>query len=209
LDVDVDQFIALGMLVLGDVEAAYLPDGSFDGAARAADFAAFAQETVAAGFPSLRVYADNGGIPALLDDPNDWLTYEARAAGVLPRYALTGLCGFGADDLPVLSDNVIDACHEHSLSARPRPLPFRLCGRRDGTLALTGELDVLALAEVRQLLAALRPALVDNQLSLADLAFVDAETAYELHKFAAEVGDRVRDVPTAVRHVWNLLGLPA
>jgi hypothetical protein len=209
LDVDVDRFIALGMLVTGDVEAAYLPDGRFDGPARAAEFATYTQDTIAAGFPALRVYADNGGIPALLDDPTEWLTYEARVAATVPRYALTGLCGFHADDPPLLSDAVVDALHERSLSAGTRPLPFHLYGRPDGTLALAGELDVLSLTEVRQLLAALRPALVDHRLSLADVAFVDAETGYELHEFVAEVGERVRDVPAPVRQVWRMLGLTA
>src|SRR3954468_1756673 len=156
LDVDIEEFIALGMLVAGDVEAAYLPGGRFDGPARAAEFATFAQDTLDEGFPALRVYADNGGIPALLADPTEWLTYEARVAATVPRFALTGLCGFHAADPPLLSPPVVDAFHERSMSSGSRELPFRLRGHRDGTLTLAGELDVLAIAELRQLLAALR-----------------------------------------------------
>jgi hypothetical protein len=42
LDIDIDGLAHRGQLVVADVEAAYLPDGTFDGPARAEEFAAFA-----------------------------------------------------------------------------------------------------------------------------------------------------------------------
>lgn len=207
LDLDIDLLTATGQLVMGDVVAAYMRDGRFDGPARAAEFAAFAQETVAAGFPALRVYADNGGIPLLLDDPNEWLTYEARVAATVPQFALTGLCGFHAKDPQLLSDAVLDAFHETNLSAGRRPVPFHLQGTADGTLKLVGEMDVFALKELQQMLAALGPAIQDHPLSLADVGFVDAAAAYELHDWSQSSSALVRDVPDNVRRVWSLLGL--
>ena len=83
-------------------------------------------------------------------------------------------------------------CTNAALSARDRPLPFRLVGRGDGTLVLVGELDVPYLLELRQLLAATWPTLGSHALSLEQVTFADAETAYELHQFATEAGNASR-----------------
>jgi len=55
-----------GQLLLGVAEDAYFPAEVFDGPARVAEFSAQAQEAVAAGYSALRVYADNGAMPATL-----------------------------------------------------------------------------------------------------------------------------------------------
>ena len=198
-----------GQLVVGSTEEAYFPDGEFDGPQRVADFAAFAAETAAAGFPALRVYADNGPMPRMLPTPDDWLEYELRVALTIPRFPLIGLCGFSAMDRPALPFELLDAVHERNLSPGSRMSEFRVYGDPDGTLMVAGEVERLVVADLRRLLTAGAPALENRVVSLREVTFADGAAATELHRLSTIDGVTLVDVPVPVKRLWEVLGLTA
>ena len=198
-----------GQLLVGSAEEAYFPHGDFDGPQRVADFAAFAAETAAAGFPALRVYADNGPMPRMLPTPDDWLEYELRVALTIPRFPLIGLCGFSAIDRPALPFELLDAVHERNLSPGSRMSEFRVYGDPDGTLIVAGEVERVVLDNLRRLLTAAAPVLEHRVVSLRDVTFADGAAAKELHRLSRMEGVTLVDVPVQVRHVWEVLGLSA
>ena len=206
LDADTEQLQRTGQLVVGPVEEAYLSDGRFDGAACAARFAEFAVESARAGYPALRVYADNGGIPALLDDPYEWIAYEMRVAVTIPRHPLIGLCGFHADDAAALPPALLDAVHECNLTAAPRPSPFHVRGTADGNVILSGDVEAFAVDNLRHVLAASKPILHEHRMSFGDVGFADAAGADELHRFWTAERAHIVDVPRPVSRIWSALG---
>jgi hypothetical protein len=206
LDADVEALQRSGQLVVGDVEEAYLADGRFNGTACAAQFAELAAETVRAGYPALRVYADNGGIPALLDDPYEWIAYEMRVAVTIPRHPLIGLCGFHADDVAALPAALLDAVHDSNLTAGPRPSPFHVRGTAEGTVVVSGDAEAFAVDHLRRVLAAAKPILQDHSMSFGDVAFADAAGADELHRFWTAEQAHIIDVPRPVSRIWSALG---
>ena len=208
-DPDLAVRVEDGQLLVGSAEAAYFPDGSFDGEQRAADFAAFAADTAAAGFPALRVYADNGAMPRRLPTPEAWLEYELRVALTVPRFPLIGLCGFSKSERPALPFELLDAVHERSLNTEPRSSEFHVYGTPDGTLMLAGEVERVVLSQLRRLLTAGAPAMQHHVVSLRDLTFADGAAATELHRLSHIDGVTLVDVPARVQRLWKVLGLTA
>ncbi|MBV9292017.1 MAG: MEDS domain-containing protein [Frankiales bacterium] len=206
-DPKIRQYVESGQLIVGDAESAYFPAPDFDGPQRAAEFAAFAEETVRAGYSALRVYADNGRMPSLLPDPDEWLEYEMRVAALIPRYPLIGLCGFSADDPPVLSSELIDAVHERNLGDGTRPSAFHIYGNPDGSFSVEGEIDRFSVDDLRRILIAAQPVVEQQVVSLEDVTFTDVAGAAELHQLTHSGKVAVVDVPTQVRRVWKLLQL--
>jgi len=201
------EALATGQLLLGNAEEAYFPDGDFDGSARVAEFVELAREAVSAGYSSLRVYADNGGMPATLSSPDEWLLYEMRVAATIPRFRLTGLCGFSIDDPPALPADLIDAVHEFNVTAAKRPSPFHFRGKSDGSFELAGGVQQFALDNFRRLITAAAPVLSGNLLSLRELHVVDTAAAEELHRVMRGTDVTIWGVPAVVRHIWESLGL--
>ena len=202
----VKELVAEGRLVVGSGEAAYFVEGEFDGPARVAGFADFAEQTVADGYPGLSVYADNGWMPAALLDPGTWLDYELRISHMVPDYPLIGLCGFDASD-QMLSAEVVDAVHPVNLGReRRRPTNFHF-SRVGEAFVLSGELDNFTLDDLTAVLGAAAPLLRQHGLSLSGVTFTDAACATALFNFVQEVGPgTVTDVSPAVAKVWRLLG---
>jgi hypothetical protein len=208
-DSELAESLDAGQLLLGVAEDAYFPDGCFDGRMRVDEFSALAQESVSSGWSGLRVYADNGGMPAALSSPDLWLEYEMRVGATIPRFPLTGLCGFSVDDPPALPVDLLDAVHECNVTAAPRPSPFHLRGRSDGSFALVGGLKQEALDNFRRLMSAAAPVLAGNYLSLREVAFVDSAAARELHRMARRNAVTIWGIPPIVRRLWQDLGLRA
>jgi hypothetical protein len=201
---DATRLVEAGQLVLGSAEQAYFPDGGFDGAAQATAFEGLAESALAEGFAGLRVYADNGFMPAMLSDPLDWLEYELRISALVDGRRLTGLCGFDAAEPAELSQVLIDAVHPERVGQDSRPSLFHVSADRGG-LALAGELDFFCVDDLLHVLAAARPLLTDSGLSLSGLQFVDGPAACALARFVGSERLRVRDVPFPVHRVWELL----
>jgi len=204
--VSVKELAAEGRLVVGSGQVAYFTGGDFDGPARAAGFARFAEQTVAEGYPGLSVYADNGWMPAALPDPAAWLDYELRISHMVPDYPLIGLCGFDASDR-TLSAELVDAIHPVNVGRElRRPTNFHL-SRIGDAIALSGELDNFTLDDLKVVLTAAAPLLREYGLSLSGVTFTDAACAAALFNVVQEVSPEITDVSPAIAKVWRLLGM--
>lgn len=206
---DASRLIESGQLVLASAEDAYFGENGFDAEEQIAQFSSYTDATVNDGYAGLRVYADNGWMPAALEHPGQWLEYELMVSRMIAGRPLIGLCGFDVADDGPLSARAIDAVHPVSVPGEGETAAsFHLV--RDGdTIALRGEVDSFAVDELRAVLDAARPLLVTDQLSLAGVRFVDAAGAHALLSFMKENRVAVRDVSPALRKVWRVLGLSA
>lgn len=209
LGVDIGRLVESGQLIMGGVEDAYLGAGQLSSIDRVNEFAALAEQSVALGYPALRVYADNGRVIELLDNPLSWLEYEMYVARTIPQHRLIGLCGFDAATLSPLSESLLDAVHDANLGSGPRPSEFHLRGDSEGVLRLVGDVERLGLSDLRLLLESVRPLLEDTVLSLEELAFVDGAAASVLHDFARQEQPHVVRIPHQITRVWEILGLEA
>ena len=207
LGADIERLVESGQLIVGHVEDAYMGSGHLSGQERVDGFAALADESVALGYPALRVYADNGTILELMDNPYSWLEYELRVAATIPRHRLIGLCGFESPATQPLDDALLDAVHDVNLTSGERPSEFHFRGGADGVLRLGGEVERLCLSDLHVLLNSVRPLLDGTDLSLEDLTFVDGAGATALHDFALQEQPHVVRIPRQVTRVWDLLGL--
>jgi len=201
-----EQLAASGQLTIGSAEQAYFAGGMFDGEARAKGFGELTESAVAAGFRRVRVYADNGWMPAVLDDPNEWIEYELRIAQLVPKYPLIGLCGFLERDLVVLGDESIDAVHEHRVCAGERPSPFSVFGRADGSWMAQGEVDLACRESFGRVLATAAELSDVPRVDLSNLEFIDVRTASELHELARTEGVVLQNPTRLLVRVWSLLG---
>lgn len=196
-----------GQILLAVAEDAYFHDGDFDGSTRVAEFVALVRETMSAGYSALRVFADNGGMPSALPNPELWLEYEMRVASTIPQFPLIGLCGFSVDDPPALPVNLLDAVHEHNATAQKRPSTFHFRGRHDGSFALGGALRQDSLHSFRRLISAAEPVLNGNYLSLQELEAVDAAAAHALHELTRDSAFTIWGAPPFLRDQWVAQGL--
>lgn len=204
---DLDTIRRSGQLTIGSAADAYFEDGVFDGEARAAGFAAIAEAAVAEGYAGVRVYADNGWMPAALGDPDEWLEYELRVAQLIPKYPLIGLCGFGAGDASPLSDDEIDAVHHQRVGCDGRPSAFVVYCRGDGSWVLEGAIDAFSKVTARRVLEAAerlgRPVVVD----LGRLEFVDVGVMVMLRDLIGAGAVRVENPPALLTRAWRVAGL--
>jgi hypothetical protein len=200
------RLVESGQLVLASAEDAYFGEQGFDAEGQVAEFAAFTDATVAEGYSGLRVFADNGWMPAALDDPRRWVDYELQVSRMMAGRPLIGLCGFDVADEGPVSPRTIDAVHRVNVPGDGPDGLFRVVRDRDAW-ALRGELESFVIDELQEVLEALRPLLGADQLSLRGLQFVDAATARTLFAFVEESGVAVRDVSAQLAKVWRLLGL--
>lgn len=200
------RLVESGQLVLASAEEAYFGDSGFDAEAQVAQFAAFTESTVAEGYSGLRVFADNGWMPAALPTPRHWLDYELQVSRMMAGRPLIGLCGFDLADEGALSPRTIDAVHRVNLPGDGPASLFRLVRDREAW-ALQGEVESFAVDELMDVLEAARPLLVTDPLSLRGVRFADAAGARALFAFVQDAGPAVRDVSPALARVWQLLQL--
>lgn len=200
------RLVESGQLVLASAEEAYFGEKGFDAAGQVAEFASFTDSTVAEGYSGLRVFADNGWMPAALDEPRDWLDYELRVTRMMAGRPLIGLCGFDVADEGALSPRTIDAVHRVNVPGDGPTSLFRVVRDRHAW-ALQGEVESFVVDELLDVLDAARPLLGTDPLSLRGVRFADAAAARALFGFVQDTGVRVRDVSSPLAKVWRLLGL--
>jgi hypothetical protein len=205
---DVDALTRTGQLLVESAETAYFVGGTFDGPGRAQGFRQLAEQTVMDGFPGLRVYADNGWMPAAVTDPSDWIEYELRIGQMVPDYPLIGLCGYDEADASPLPPPLIDAVHEVNLvaTAEGRPSPFHVIGLGD-EMALLGELDRFTAEEMDVVLSAAKSVMAGGRVSLDGVNFSDGASAEALLDFLVEADAELTGVSPFLSRVWSLLGL--
>lgn len=203
---DLGDLVGSGQLTVANAATGYFDGGVFDGPTRAAAFELVASEAIAAGYRRVRVYADNGWMPAALDDPWAWLDYEVRISWTISQHPLLGLCGFHDGDPQVLPAPALDAAHQHTFNEGERPSAFSLSAEQ-GAWVLDGEVDAFATDLMTRLLAG--AARVDSSapIDLGGLTFIDGAGAAALATALLATGLHATNPTPVVRRVWRVTGL--
>ncbi|HVE74360.1 MAG TPA: MEDS domain-containing protein [Mycobacteriales bacterium] len=203
-----------GQLVVGDVLLAYLPGGAFDPAARIDGFRAVARQAVAEGYAGIRVAAENAAVLASPAVQPHWYDYELRVELLLAAEPIVGMCCFNAQQCDARALEILDAVHAVQLAGRDAPgLGFYLHGRPDGGLALSGEVDLMAAAELEALLLGPAGRLDSLRIDVSDLTFIDVHGVRSLERVAARAA--VHRGPVTLhggrpffRKVWPMVADP-
>lgn len=203
---DVGHLVDSGQLTVANAVTGYFDGGVFDGPVRAAAFEVVAQEAIAVGYQRVRVYADNGWMPAALDDPWEWLDYEVRISWTISQHPLIGLCGFHDNDAEMLPKPALDAAHQHTFNDGERPSAFTLYAKQDAWV-LDGEVDTFATDLMTRLVAGAARVAPSAPIDLSRLTFVDGAGAAALANALVATGLRATNPTALVRRVWRLTDL--
>jgi len=204
---DVAALRASGRLLVEAAEDAYLPGGTFDPDARIRAYELLVRDSLAAGYPAVRVFGDAATVAATLADLRIWTEYELRAELLAARLPIVGLCGYDLRHWGDRPFHRIDAAHHHALGDEERASAFHLHGTPAGALAVTGELDVGSVALARELLEVWAHDPHGTAIDLAPLAFADAAGMAEIYRTACAREDvDICDPPPLFRRAWQLLG---
>jgi hypothetical protein len=142
-------------LQVASIAEVYGTSGIVDAASQRATFAAVLAEALAAGFSGIRVAADN--TPLVTDEVRlkAWIEWEIVADRFMSENPVTGLCAFNREKVDV--DRLRHLATLHPLSPATSPIPqFRLFADA-GDLCVEGEIDFLAISQLRLALRCLQP----------------------------------------------------
>ncbi len=209
---DPDELIRTERLIVGDAMQAYLPDGTFDAEARTDGFREVAGKAISDGYAGVRVAGENTGIvnhPATVDS---WLDYELRIELLTSTEPILGMCCFDRRECHDKALATLDAVHRVPLDpdSESRALPFRVHGRADGRLALSGEVDALSAAELRKMLDGPAGHLDPMVIDVTGLDFIDSAGIRVLERLsrgrAADRGPlQVENASDFLRSVWTFM----
>lgn len=193
--------IAPERLTLSHISDIYPADGRFDGPGTVQTFRGLVADARADGWSTIRCVADLTALAASQDTAADLLEYELLIDVAIADEGLHGLCLYDryavADQVPCLV--ATHPAHEHST------LPT--AAYRDDVLRLGGELDLLGLDSIVDVLANAPEAV--RIVALDGLQFLDAAGGRSLWDFANERERRGTPVvfEGASRSVNTVLGL--
>jgi len=145
----------LDALQIASIAEVYGPSGIVDAASQRATFTDVLAEARAAGFTGIRVAADN--TPLVTDEVRlkAWIKWEISADRFMSENPVTGLCAFNRYKVDV--DRLRHLATLHPLSPAARPVPqFRMFADA-GDLCVEGEIDSLAVSQLRLALSILPP----------------------------------------------------
>jgi MEDS: MEthanogen/methylotroph, DcmR Sensory domain len=140
---------------VASIAEVYGASGIVDAASQRATFAEVLAQALAAGFTGIRVAADN--TPLVTDEARlkAWIEWEIVADRFMSEHPVIGLCAFNRDKIEV--DRLRHLATLHPLSPAASPVPqFRLFADA-GDLCVEGEIDALAVSQLRLALAVLPP----------------------------------------------------
>jgi MEDS: MEthanogen/methylotroph, DcmR Sensory domain len=146
---------APGVLQVASTAEVYGASGIVDAASQRATFAGVLADALAGGYTGIRVAADN--TPLVTDQSRlaAWVRWEIVADRFMSENPVTGLCAFDRDKADV--DRLRHLATLHPLSSAASPVPqFRLFSGTGG-LCVEGEIDALAISQLRLALASLPP----------------------------------------------------
>ena len=150
--VDVIGWDALQVASIAEV---YGASGVVDAASQRATFAEVLAEALAAGFTGISVAADNTSLVTDEARLKAWIEWEVVADRFMSAHPVTGLCAFNRDKIDV--DRLRHLATLHPLSPAASPVPqFRLFADA-GDLCVEGQIDSLAVGQLRLALAVLPP----------------------------------------------------
>jgi hypothetical protein len=181
----IESLLADGTMRIMPLEAAYAVGGPIDPIAQLTMYAAQCETAMADGFTGLRVAAE--GTP-LVTNPELWdrhLHWESVADRFCVKNPLAGLCCF---DRRVLPERIVSdlGCVHRACHGPPDIAPFRLYAGNEG-LALAGEVDSFAAADLRRLLRLASPTEGPLVLELDELEFIDHHGVFAIAEHAEEL----------------------
>jgi anti-anti-sigma factor len=159
------------------------------------------------GYTGVRFAADMTGLAAAPLLWSQQVRWEQAADAYMDRRPLAALCGYHRGVIGPEAAAAI-AC-VHPLRSEDTS-PFCLFVLH-GELRLEGEVDAMVADQFRAILASAAVGDRDAVIDAFDLSFLDSAAVGELAEFARRVQDRgrrlfIRDAPSMVRRVWDLLG---
>lgn len=201
----VDDLVAGGMLMVGSAAGAHLTGGDIDAGRLVDALAAATRSAVADGLSGLRVYVDTG---FLLDRPGAlaaWLGYELRVDMLAKQLPITAVCAY--DIRGWTAGNLALAETVHTRRSRGRGT-FRMHAGRDGTLRLSGEIDVCAAEQVYRLLVRTAPSRPTPVLDVSGVSFVDVSGARSIGTACEAIAGRhgptrLRAPTPLLRKIWE------
>jgi anti-anti-sigma factor len=203
----VARLVASGRLSFGSAEDTYLAGGGFDPDRQVREHAAAVRSAVRDGLRGLRVAADLAWLSRHPGALVSWAAYELRADLLAARLPFGALCAYDAthwtpDDLAL-----IEAVH--SLSLRPTGTGVRVHAHRDGSIRISGELDLAYADRLRAALVgtvahAGSPVLDVTDLTFVDLAGLRTLLAAARAMAAAKGSATIRGATPALRRIWHL-----
>jgi anti-anti-sigma regulatory factor len=203
--VPVDDLLGDGVLVFGSATDFYLAGGVLEPDKRLVEAAGAARSAVAEGHTGLRVYAET---QFLLDRPDAllaWPGYELRADLLFKQIPMTAVCAYDARRWA--PGNLVLAETVHTRRSRDHQ-DFRLRAGRDGTLWLSGDIDLDVADQVFQLLVKTTPGRAAPVLDVSGVTFIDVSGARAIG-MAGDVLARpgpvtVRGASPQLRTIWRL-----
>jgi|GEM_PF-1286507 len=209
--IDVNRLASRGQIVLGDVSAAYLPDGAFDPKRRIESFSASIDEALADGFTGFRVIGDVASIMDRQDVRAEWLSYELRADLLAARKPIAALCSFDHRVCPEQVALEAAAVHSYRYGDVAEPPPFRIVAGAGAGLRIEGEIDFGSATSVAKLLLNASEDAAPA-IDVSDLAFIDAAGMRALASGAVALlqrhpGVQIRGGSQIFKRMWDLMGL--
>lgn len=207
---DLSALSSRGQLVLGDVRAAYLPDGTLDPDRQVAGYTAMTQEALSDGFTGLRVVGD---VATLMADPAieaRWQAYELRADILMRRVPMAAICSYDRRLCDPTAIEAAESVHSILRGHDERMLPFRLTAGADGALHVAGEIDFANAEHLAELLreaaAHIEPAIDIAGVTFADVAGVRAIATGALALLEHSDHAAILGAGPVVRKLWSLMG---
>ena len=163
-----------GQLIIQTPQDFFLTGGSFDPDHRVTEHGAYVEESLAEGYPAVRLAADASAALEVITDRDGLLAYEAGLESLARTHPLSGLCfyertAFAGDLMPFLNVHP-RAVADVQLQAWAEP----------GRIRLVGEVDVSNVELVRAVLSQAAAQGGELMVDLSGLSFIDVGGTAEL-----------------------------
>jgi anti-anti-sigma factor len=197
----VDDLVNTGMLVVGAARDT-CPAG---GGGLVETFAADTRSALADGLTGLRVYIETRLLLGRTGASAAWPEYELRADLLAKQLPITVVCAYDVREWTPGDLALAETLH----TRRSRDAgAFRMHAGRDGTLRLSGEIDLLTAEQVYRLLVETAPSRPTAVLDVSGVSFVDVSGARSIGTACEAIArrhgpTRLRAAPPLLRKIWE------
>lgn len=208
---DSSAMVRSGRFVVGSLEDAFLPDGTFGDGAGLDRFRSMALSAQEQGYTGLRVCGEATGLLQLPQVRDVWPAYELRADLLCASTALTALCAYDVRECDEEMISTLRSVHALSggICGEIGP-PFRLHAAVGGGIALSGEVDLDSADDVIALITPCLDDVVEPRLDVSGLTFADVDGVRAIAAIARRLSERfgrveVRGASATLSKVWQIL----
>ena len=203
-----------GQLLVHSFGEVYGDLATTDLAQLVATFRVALSQSLAAGFPGLRVTGEMGGSPWSAGSLEGLVRWERLVSRMLGEVGIAAICQYDQRQLDEPAAAIIAAEHSGvATNGQPMPLALFIASAPPPVLRVEGELDLTngpALARVMRARLAAGPRL---RVDLGGVAFADVGSLREIYQLAARLpaGGRITlaNITEPVRRVLDLAGFRA